>query len=44
MHEHNIPYEERSVANALYRDELVELGGRMQVPFFCGYRTQDLNV
>ena len=34
LHERGIPYEERNVVNPTYRDELIEKGGRMQVPFF----------
>lgn len=34
LEEANIPYEERNVAsNPAFRDELLDKGGRMQVPF-----------
>ncbi|MBP9760258.1 MAG: glutathione S-transferase N-terminal domain-containing protein [Candidatus Pacebacteria bacterium] len=33
MHEQGIAYEERSIVNAEYRDELIDKGGKMQVPF-----------
>lgn len=33
MHEKGIAYEVRNIMNPQYRDELVERGGKMQVPF-----------
>ena len=49
LQEANIPYEERSVTDPTYRDELVEKGGKMQVPFLVDteknesmYESQDM--
>jgi glutaredoxin len=33
MHEAGIVYEERSIVEPAYRDELIQKGGKMQVPF-----------
>ena len=49
LQESNIPYEERNVINPTYRDELIEQGGKMQVPFLVDtekhesmYESQDM--
>jgi glutathione S-transferase len=44
LEEAGIPYEERNVAlKAEYRDELISLGGKMQIPFLVD-RNHDVHM